>query len=197
MTAGKPIELISVEDYLTGELTSQVRHEYSGGYVYAMAGAKNVHNTIATNWLGATHARLRGKPCQAFNSNVKGRVKFPSHTRFYYPEGMIVCDPNDPEDSYQDRPVAIAEVVSDSTRRIDENEKRDAYQSIPSLDVYLVIETDAPQVVVHRRTAAGFVSELYEGLESTIPLAAVEGELPLAELYERVTFTSGPGGQAS
>lgn len=186
MTAAKLIELISVEDYLAGELVSDVRHEYSGGYVYAMAGAKNVHNRIATNWVLAVGRRLQGKPCEPFNSDTKVRIRFPTHTRFYYPDGMVVCEPNPPDDTFQDRPVVIAEVVSDATRRIDEGEKRDAYLTIASLMAYLIIETDQPRVVVHRRTDSGFVAEVYEGAGAVIPLDAIDIELPLAELYERV-----------
>lgn len=188
MTAAKQIELVSVEDYLAGELASDVKHEYSGGFVYPMAGAKNVHNQIAVALLGSLYAQLRGKTCQAFNSDTKVRVRFPTHTRFYYPDGMVVCEPNGPEDTFQDNPVVIAEVVSEATRRIDEGEKRDAYLAIPTLMAYLVIETDRPRVVVHRRTDNGFVAEVYEGLNAVIPLEAVEAELPFAELYARVAF---------
>lgn len=40
MSAAKKLNLISVEDYLAGELRSPVKHEYLGGVVYAMAGAR-------------------------------------------------------------------------------------------------------------------------------------------------------------
>lgn len=188
MTAAQQLELVSVEDYLAGELASDVKHEYLGGHVYAMAGAKNVHNVIAGAFYGSLYAQLRGRPCQPFNSDTKVRVHFPTHTRFYYPDGMVVCEPNPPESSYQDRPVVICEVVSEATRRIDEGEKREAYLTIPTLMAYLIVETDRPRVVVHRRTDNGFIAEAYEGLEAAIPLAAVGAELPLAELYERVEF---------
>ncbi|MCI0335178.1 MAG: Uma2 family endonuclease [Planctomycetes bacterium] len=190
MTAVKQIELISVEDYLAGELVSQVKHEYSGGYVYAMAGARTAHNRVATNWMLAIGQRLRGRPCEPFNSDMKIRVPFPTHTRFYYPDGMVVCESNPPESTYQDRPVVIAEVVSDTTRRIDEGEKREAYLTIPTLMAYLIIETHRPRVVVHRRTDNGFVAEAYEGADAVVPLASIDAELPLAELYERVQFES-------
>jgi len=190
MTAVKQIELVSVEDYLAGELVSDIKHEYSGGYVYAMAGARTVHNRVATNWILAVGQRLRGGPCEPLNSDMKVRVPFPTHTRFYYPDGMVVCESNSPESSYQDRPVVIAEVVSEATRRIDEGEKREAYVTIPTLMAYLVIETGRPRVVVHRRTDSGFVAEAYEGASAVIPLEAIDAELPLAELYERVDFSS-------
>jgi Uma2 family endonuclease len=190
MTAGKQIQLVSVEDYLAGELASDIKHEYIGGYVYAMAGSTTANNRIATSFVGSMHRQLRGQPCEPFNSDTKDRIKFPTHTRFYYPDGMVVCEPNPPESSYQDRPVVIAEVVSDASRRIDEGEKREAYLTIPTLVAYLIIEPDRPRVVVHRRIDSGFIAEAYEGITSTIPLNAIDAELPLEELYERVEFTA-------
>jgi Uma2 family endonuclease len=190
MTAAKQIELVSVEDYLAGELLSDVKHEYSDGYMYAMAGAKTVHNRVAGNFFGSLHRQLRGQGCEPFNSDMKVRVPFLTHTRFYYPDGMVVCEPNSSESSYQDRPIIVAEVVSEATRRIDEGEKREAYLTIPTLLAYLIIETQRPRVVVHRRTDNGFVAEAYEGADAVIPLPAIEAELPLAELYERVEFSS-------
>jgi Uma2 family endonuclease len=101
---------------------------------------------------------------------------------------MVVCEPNPPDASYQDRPVVIAEVVSEATRRIDEGEKREANLTIPTLAAYLIIETDRPRVAVHRRTDSGFIAEAYEGTAAVIVLDAIDVELPLAELYERVEF---------
>jgi Uma2 family endonuclease len=189
MTAVKQIELISVEDYLAGELVSDARHEYLGGFVYAMAGATNLHNRIAGAFCASLHAQLRGKPCEPFNSVTKVRLRSLLQTRFYYPDGMVVCRPNPDHETNQDHPVVIAEVVSEATRRIDEGEKREAYLTIPSLMAYLLIETDEPRVVVHRRTDHGFVAEAYEGLDAVIPLAAIDAALPLADLYERVELS--------
>ncbi|MGB7160239.1 MAG: Uma2 family endonuclease [Tepidisphaeraceae bacterium] len=188
MTAAKQIQLLSVDDYLAGEVVAKKKHEYAGGYVYAMAGGRNVHNMIAGAFFGIIFGKLRGRPCQPFNSDTKVRIRMPTHTRFYYPDGMVVCEPNSPGDSFQDRPVVIAEVASLSTRRTDEGEKRDAYLTIPTLTAYLLIETERPRVVVHHRTPDGFVARVYEGIEATVPLDAIGTELSLTELYERVDF---------
>jgi Uma2 family endonuclease len=190
MTAAQQIRLVTVEEYLAGELRSKVKHEYAGGYVYAMAGAANVHNTIAGAFFGILFNGLRGQACQPFNSDTKVRVRMATHNRFYYPDGMVVCDPNPPRDSFQDRPVILAEVVSKATRRIDEGEKREAYLTIPELSAYLLIETSSPRIIVHHRSDSGFASRLYEGLDAIVPLDAVMLQLPLAELYERVDFAA-------
>ncbi len=150
--------LISAEEYLRGELKSQVKHEYLGDFVYAMAAAKNAHNQIASNILGALRARLRGKPCQPFNSDTKVRVRLPTHVRLYYPDVSVVRDRNPPADTFQDRPVIIVEVLSRSTRRDDQTEKKETYLIIPTLQVYLLVEQDVPAIALYRRTDQGFVT---------------------------------------
>lgn len=173
--------------YLADELESPVKHEYLGGVVYAMSGARNRHNRIVLNVSTALATRLRGQRCEAYNSDTKVRIQLPTHVRFYYPDVQVVCDANPESDSFQDRPVLVVEVLSASTRRIDEGEKRDAYLSLPSLGAYLMIEQESPAAVIYRRGEAGFVREVHEGLEVSIALP--EGlSLPLAEVYERVEF---------
>src|SRR5580765_8450054 len=110
MSAALKWNLVSVDDYLAGELESPIKHEYVGGVVYAMAGARNLHNRIATNTLGSLHARLRGQPCQPFNSDTKIRIRLPTQTRFYYPDVSVICRSNPDTDSYQDEPAVIVEV---------------------------------------------------------------------------------------
>jgi Uma2 family endonuclease len=86
----------------------------------------------------------------------------------------------------------IVEVISRRTRRIDEGEKKEAYLTIPSLGVYLLVEQDMPLVNVHRRAETGFEHEVYEGLDAVIPLPEIGVVLPLAELYSGVQFAPEP-----
>jgi Uma2 family endonuclease len=188
MTAAEKLNLISVEDYLAGELVSLIKHEYLGGVVYAMAGARNLHNIIKGNVFGSLHARLRGRRCRPFDSDTKIRVRLPLQIRFYYPDASVVCRENPRDDSFQDDPAMIVEVLSRATRRIDEGEKKDAYLTIPSLSVYLLVEQESSAVVAYRRTAQGFVTEKYTRPDAVIPLPEIDAELPLAEIYEGVEF---------
>ena len=192
MSTAKKLNLVSVDDYLAGELSSTVKHEYLGGVVYAMAGARNAHNIIATNTLIALGSRLRGRTCRPFNSDTKIRVRLPTQVRFYYPDASVICRPNPQTASFQDEPAVLAEVLSRRTRRIDEGEKKEAYLTIPSLGVYLLIEQDAPAVVIFRRTEHGFVREVCQGLDAVLPLPEIEIDLPLAEIYEAVEFSVEP-----
>jgi Uma2 family endonuclease len=187
MIAAPKLDLISIDDYLAGELVSPIKHEYLGGFVYAMAGARNAHNVIAVNIVASLHTRLRGNKCRPYNSDTKIRVRLPQ-VRFYYPDASVVCQPNPQDDSYQDAPVVLVEVLSRSTRRIDEGEKKDAYITIPSLQLYLLVEQEMPAVVVHRRADHGFVREVYTDSQAIIALPELDIELPLAEIYDGVEF---------
>jgi Uma2 family endonuclease len=192
MSTAEKLDLLSIEDYLAGELVSPVKHEYLGGVVYAMAGARNAHNTIASNTLGAVHFRLRGRPCRPFNSDTKIRIHLPRQIRFYYPDTSVICRPNPPTDSFQDNPAVLFEVLSRRTRRTDEGEKKDAYLMIPSLSVYVLIEQESAAVVAFRRCGDDFVREVYQGLDTVLPLPEIGIELPLAEIYETVEFVPEP-----
>ena len=192
MSSAKKLNLISVDDYLAGELDSPVKHEYLGGVVYAMAGARNAHNLIASNTLVSLGGQLHGKQCIPFNSDTKIRVRLPAHFRFYYPDVSVVCAPNSGTDSFHDHPAVLFEVLSSGTRRIDEGEKKEAYLSISSLQVYALIEQDLPVVTAFRRTENGFVREVYQGLDAVLPLPEIGTDLPLSEIYERVEFPLEP-----
>jgi Uma2 family endonuclease len=192
MSALPRLNFITVYEYLSGELVSPIKHEYVGGKVYARAGARNSHNLIASNCLGALYGRLRGKPCRPYNSDTKIRLRLPNQIRFYYLDASVICRPNPPDDSFQDEPAVLVEVLSQRTRRIDEGEKRDAYLTIPSLSAYLLVEQETATVVVFRRTEQGFVREVHQGLEAVIPLPEIDVELPLAEMYDGVEFTPEP-----
>lgn len=91
MTAAKKLNLVSVDDYLAGEMVSPIKHEYLGGSVYAMAGGRNVHNMIKANTLAHVYLRLRGKRCRPFDSDTKIRIRLPNQVRFYYPDVSVIC----------------------------------------------------------------------------------------------------------
>ena len=179
-------DIISVDEYLERELVSQVKHEYVAGVVFAMAGAKNAHNMIAVNALLAFGSRLKGQVCRPFNSDTKIRIRMKGHVRFYYPDLSVICKSNDLNESFQDQPVVIVEVLSESTRRLDVGEKRDAYFTIPSLTHYILLEQDDAIAVMYERNGERFERHEFTSLEDVIPISSLGISLPLRDLYNRV-----------
>ncbi|GAB4258431.1 MAG: hypothetical protein Kow0065_08170 [Methylomicrobium sp.] len=66
--------LISVEDYLDGELIAETKHELINGAVYAMVGTSGNHQRISVNVLAEFRNHLKNFPCEPFGSDMKVRV---------------------------------------------------------------------------------------------------------------------------
>src|SRR5258708_39361627 len=92
-TAVRHAPLVSPEDFLAGEETSEGKHEYLNGVVYAMAGGTQRHSALAVNLVSLLHAQLRGKSCRPYNSDLLVRVRLGDDLRFYYPDATIHCGP--------------------------------------------------------------------------------------------------------
>lgn len=170
----------SFEDYLAAELVSDMKHEYIDGQIYAMTGGSLNHERIALNMATELRNHLRGKPCEAFGSNVK--IKTDRHV--FYPDAMVVCNQNYPSEYYTDSPVLVVEVLSKSTRRLDETVKRRVYQSIPSLLEFVLIEQDIVDVEVCRRSEGWVSTHYFMGDE--VRFESVGLVLSVADIYARV-----------
>ncbi len=179
-------EFISVDEYIQGELTSDVRHDYMGGEVYAMVGASDRHNLIAGNLFAALRALVRGTPCQVFMSDMKVRLRVAEEDVFYYPDIVLSCDPEDRATYFRSHPCLIVEVLSEGTARVDRREKLLAYTSIPSLQEYLLISQDRQQAELHRRQDSWRAMRFTQG---AIPLACLNTEIPLTTIYEDIPLT--------
>ena len=171
--------LISVDDYLSGELISEVRHEYVGGEVYAMAGASHVHNIIALNLAAALHQHLEGSPCVPYVSDMKVKVKSAREELFYYPDVMVACDPSDNARLWREKPILIVEVSSPETSRIDAREKNWAYQTIPSLEVYVMI------------SQTGWMPEVITDPAGALEVAPLKFTLPFPKLFAKTGLIPG------
>ena len=178
---------ITREEYLQGELVSDIRHEYVAGNVYPMSGGTLNHQRIAGNFMRLTGNQLAGKPCFPTGSDFKLRVPLGGgEEAFYYPDGMIICVPVAGDALFTDSPSVILEVLSPNTRRIDEVQKFRDYITIPTLETYILAETDSPLLTLHRRDGAGFRRESLSGPDAILELPAAAISIPLAELYRDV-----------
>src|SRR5712691_11604421 len=152
METAEKIGTVTVQDYLSGELRSETRHEYFGGSVYAMAVASEEHNAIAGNLFAALHAHLRGKPCRVFFVDMKVRLLITGTDIFYYPDLMVACDPRDTDRYFKRHPKVLIEVLSPDTESTDRREKFLSYTGIGTLEEYVLVAQDRREVTVFRRS---------------------------------------------
>jgi Uma2 family endonuclease len=175
----------TADDYLAWEADQATKHEYVRGEVFAMAGAKDAHVTVALNVASLLKTHLRGTPCRTFISDMKLKVE--AAGAFYYPDVFVTCDPRDrADDQYKRYPSLVVEVLSESTARYDYGRKFANYRLLDSLREYVVIDPDALTVEVFRRDTEGhWVLYPFEG-EGEAEFASVECRLPLAMIFEDV-----------
>ncbi len=131
---------MTVEEYLDFEKQSDIRHEYVGGEVHAMAGASRRHGQIVMNiaghlWIGIA-ARNSAKRTQMM-SRFRQR-----QTIIYYPDVVVTCSSEEQDPLIIKHPVLVVEVLSPGTAATDRREKMIYYRNIPSLLCYLIVHQD-------------------------------------------------------
>lgn len=174
---------LSPEAYLLGENehVDGVKYEYVNGQVYAMAGASRAHNIVAGEFFAILRNHLKGKPCRAYQSDMKVGIRSLREDHFYYPDVQVSCA--DEENNYYNAsPCLIVEVLSDSTARVDRYEKLVAYRLLPSLQEYVLCAQHTPLVEIYRRRNEWQAEYFTSG--ETFLLESVGLEMAVNELYE-------------
>lgn len=180
------------EEYLELERKAAFRSEYRCGYITAMAGTSPEHNTIALNFASEVRARLRGRPCRVYMSDVRLLV---SPTGLYtYPDIMALCGavefaPGDLETLTN--PSMIAEVLSPTTAAYDRGEKFEDYKTIPTLKEYLLIAQDRVLVERFERNGEDWERTAYRDIEETVVLQSLGCAIPLREIHAGLPFAGG------
>ncbi len=178
-------DFVSVADYLEAEAASDVRHEYLGGLVYAMAGETRDHNQISQNLLFQLRQRIKGGPCKLYMSDIRVNFDLRNDEYYYYPDIVVTCDKRDTDKRFIRHPRLIIEVLSESTERVDKREKFFAYTSIASLEEYVLVAQATREVTVFRR-GNGWKAERVAGARPKLTLASLKCSLPLTAIYEGI-----------
>lgn len=142
-------------DYLATEQNSERRHEFIDGVIVAMAGGSDEHNAIASRFATLFGVRVpRG--CRSYTPDQRFWIAATARGR--YSDGSIICGkPAHPAHDNQatTNPVVVVEVLSPSSEGDDDGDKRRDFQSLASLEAYVIAAQDARCVKVYRRTERG------------------------------------------
>jgi len=111
-----------------------------------------------------------------------------------YPDISVYCeaiqyDDEDPEQTTALNPTIVFEVLSRTTERYDRVFKSQQYRQVKSLQAHVIVSQVEPRVEVYERHSKGrWMLAESQGLDASFSLAAIEIELRLADVYDRVTF---------
>ncbi len=171
--------LIDRAEYLTFERDGQSRHEWVGGEIFAMTGGSTRHNRISLRLGSRLLAASEGEGCRAYVADMK----VVTADFGYYPDVMVVCDPETPSDYHEEHPCLLAEVLSPSTADRDRREKKNAYMTIPSLLHLLLIRQDDTQIEHFFRSPDGPWNHHQLGPDDEIKLTCPVLSIPVMDLY--------------
>lgn len=176
-------------EYLALERSAREKSEYVNGRIYAMAGASRVHNLIAGNVFGELRARLRGRPCETYMSEM--RVKVQQTGMYTYPDVVALCGEPRLEDAELDtllNPSVIVEVLSPSTESYDRGEKFAHYRRLETLQEYVLVEQVRRRIEHFRREGDHWVLTEISDAGGELTLSSLGCTLALADIYDRVEF---------
>ena len=181
---------LTVAEYLAFERSSESKHEFFDGELFAMTGGTPAHSLIASNFIREAGNALKDRPCVVYTSDL--RVKVNATGLYTYPDVTIVCGEQKFDDNQSDtliNPTIVVEVLSKSNASYDRGPKSKHFRKIDSLQALILIEQDGPVVEVYRRQSDGkwILSDATELTES-IAIEPIGISIPLAEIYRNVTF---------
>ena len=189
MTALTKQKKYTPAEYLALEERAEFRSEYENGAIVAMAGGSLNHARIIRNTDRAFGSKLK-KTCESVTTEVKVRVE--NYRKFYYPDVLVFCGAPEFYENRNDtivNPILIVEVLSDGTEAKDRGEKFAAYQTLESLQEYVLVSQDKAKLEQFTRQNDG--SWKYQatiGLNSKIYFESVGAELLLEDFYDSVEF---------
>ena len=176
-------DFITEEEYLAGEELTDERHEYVDGKVYAMSVPTDTHGEISGRIFNSLYDLLEGNRCRPWMGNMRVRLGFLNRTLHYIPDVLVACDdpPRDPR--FREQPLAIWEVLSESSQATDQREKLLAYTMLPTLQHYFIVRQDRMELAHIRRGEERWEEFLLTQAEQEIEVPEINFRMTLASIY--------------
>lgn len=170
----------SVEEFFDWIVHQEGRFELVNGQIRMMAGATTQHNIVKNNLTVALTSAARRCGCSSTTSDSGVRT---GDRSIRYPDLVVDCGPSPPDAMTVSSPTILIEVSSPSTRKTDALIKLSEYQQLPSVQIVMQVEPDAPQVAVYRRSGESWLFESYEELDAVINIPQLSTVLAMADIY--------------
>jgi Uma2 family endonuclease len=170
-------------EYLALEESSEIKHEYIGGAIVAMAGGTIEHGRLSTRLTVLTSRALEGRPCVVLPSDVRVRIR--AADRSTYPDLHVVCADveRDPDDEHAVvNPTVIIEVLSSSTSESDRGDQFAAYRRLRSLREYVLVSQYERRIDVYRRDGRRWQLDEY-GAGEKLQLESIAVEFSVDDVY--------------
>jgi Uma2 family endonuclease len=185
--AQRKYPLMSVEDYLVFNRNSKdIRYEYLDGEMHMLAGGSPDRSIIIANLTATIKGPLKGSQCRVYNSDVQLKL---SEKRYVFPDITVSCDERDRNQKETIRyPRLVVEVLSPTTEATDRGKKAAYYRACPTIQEYIMVDSEEVFVEVHRREEQRWTINTFEP-GYTITLESLGIQFPIEDVYEGTSLT--------
>ena len=186
--AQRKYPVMSVEDYLILNRNSKdMRYEYLEGDIQMLAGGCPDHSIAIANLTATIKGPLKGSQCRVYNSDVQLKL---SEKRYVFPDITISCDERDRNQKETIRyPRVVVEVLSPTTEATDRGKKAAYYRACPTIQEYMMVDSEEIFVEVHRREEERWTINTFEPGD-TISLESFGIQFPIEDAYEGTSLTN-------
>ena len=156
------------------------RWELLDGEVVLMAPQSERHQGVVGNILAKCRTLARKSGCRAYPGLGVLNDRIDDYAPI--PDVVVRCGPL-VSGGYITDPVLVAEILSPSTAANDRGRKLEFYLTIDSLKTILLVYPNERRVEHWSRSGNGWVDGITQGTTGDVPLAALDGQMTLDEVY--------------
>ncbi|MCY4060840.1 MAG: Uma2 family endonuclease [Chloroflexi bacterium] len=190
------VQKMSVEEFLNFAERSEYPYEFIEGEPIEMTGGKLNHFRLINRLQQLLESLLPDSDCEVLGSGMLVRV---GDASLVSPDVIVVC--GEPETESDTRillnPILVVEVTSPSSIDHDRVVKRDFYESVDSIQAYLIVDQDRMLAELFARTETGWHLQTFSQSDEEVPLKALNCSLSLRDIYRNVEFETGDSSDAN
>ncbi len=186
---------MSLEEYRALSETAEERYEYCNGEIISMPGGSPAHSRIAVDISTFLNLAVRDTNFQIYNGDL--RIWIPSYNHGTYADVFAIDGELEFNGDRNDEilnPLLIVEVLSPSTEAYDRGDKFRKYRSLGSFCEYLLVSQSEPYVEQYhnldRQSSNHWQLQICDRPDRTITLQSLNIEIPMQEIYRRISFPS-------
>lgn len=163
--------------FLEWERGQNQRYEFLAATPRELCRESECHGQVLNNLSELLRQAIHADTCEIYRRSYKVIAKVIA----LIPD-LVITETN----TQFPEPVFIAEVVSPTSAAEDRGERWAAYQTLPSLAMYMLVEQQHPRVEVFHRGRSGWRYQSFDTAEAVLPLWVPNFELPMREIYAGV-----------
>jgi Uma2 family endonuclease len=178
---------VTIEEYFRiDEDSYEACYEYIDGHVRMLPDNINRHALIDANMCATLHRALTEQTYSVYSSRMRVQL---SASRYVYPDISVSCDEREQgDDKTLLYPRLIVEVLSPGTGAYDRGNKSRYYRECPTIQEYMLVDTQQPFIEVFKREENNFWTYHTFEAGNIVELACLDIRFPISEVYRKVKF---------